>query len=123
MRDTRIDIECLGGNCPVQAEGSCLEGHRFYFRARGDQLQMTITREKTGEHPLTWWPNPDAVWYYSQRYGGGYAAGWVGEDVAGRFIAWAVDKFEMDVLKRPEWEESHRAGAGHVPEARAPDRR
>lgn len=37
----KIDIEFIGGNCPVQAEGT-IDGAPFYFRARGNGWRIGI---------------------------------------------------------------------------------
>ncbi|MEM1235222.1 MAG: hypothetical protein AAGH70_13960 [Pseudomonadota bacterium] len=39
-----IDIECLGGNCPVQAE-RLIDGEPFYFRARGESWLLSVGRD------------------------------------------------------------------------------
>ena len=42
-----LDIHSLGGNCPVQAEG-LIDGHPFFFRARGAHWSMTVGSPATG---------------------------------------------------------------------------
>ena len=71
-----LHIEWLGGNCPVQAEGS-VAGKAFYFRARGVRWTMGIGGDPVGE--------PE--WEMSEPYGGGpYDAGWMPDDEARGFI-------------------------------------
>lgn len=36
-----VDLECLGGNCPVQGEGSW-RGRSIYFRARADAWALSV---------------------------------------------------------------------------------
>lgn len=40
-----ITIDSIGGNCPVQAEGS-FDDKRFYFRARGEEWSFTVWSAK-----------------------------------------------------------------------------
>lgn len=73
MDDPQISVEYIGGNCPVQAEGT-IGGVEFYFRARGVHWSMSIG-------------GPDVVlspdWYHQEEWGDGpFAAGWMPEDVA-----------------------------------------
>jgi hypothetical protein len=75
-----VTITLIGGNCPVQAEGD-VDGHEFYFRARGNYWRMNIGGEVVC--------NPE--WSYEEPYGDEpYAAGWMSEDEARAFIAKAV---------------------------------
>lgn len=69
-------IDWIGGNCPVQAEGT-IAGKEFYFRARGERWSMSIGGDVVME--------PD--WYHEEPYGETqYAAGWMTEDEARSFI-------------------------------------
>ena len=78
-----VVIDWLGGNCPVQAEGT-VNGEPFYFRARGCWWSMSI-----GQQPVDA-PN----WHFEQEYGKGpYDAGWMPEDEARGFIAYAAQKW------------------------------
>lgn len=73
-------IDWLGGNCPVQAEGT-IDGQKFYFRARGSKWSFSVGGE------LIWSPD----WRYEEPYGDGpYAAGWMSEEAARAFIDKAV---------------------------------
>lgn len=79
-----VIIECLGGNCPVQAEGT-IDGIPFYFRARGEHWSMSIG-------------GPDAVgqpeWYHEEEFGDGpYDAGWMSEEDANKFIRQSANRF------------------------------
>lgn len=72
-----IIITSLGGNCPVQAEGT-IDGKEFYFRARGERWSMSIGGSDVVGDP---------EWYYEEDYGAGpFAAGWMSEDEARAFI-------------------------------------
>lgn len=42
-----IAIDTIGGNCPVQAEGT-FDGLHFYFRARGRHWQFHVAETKDG---------------------------------------------------------------------------
>lgn len=87
-----ININMLGGCCPVQAEGT-IDGKPFYFRARGSSWSMSI-----GGSDVV--GNPD--WYYQQAYGeDGFSAGWMTEVEALTFInesakLYIKDKNEMN---------------------------
>lgn len=85
-----LDVEWLGGNCPVQAEGwvGC---QKFYFRARGNRWTMSIG----GEDPVA-----SPALEYGESYGGDddlYAAGWMDEDEALAFIVKAVGQLELNI--------------------------
>ncbi len=68
MRDEQIVIDCIGGNCPVQAEGR-IGGVPFYFRARGRRWSMSIGGDDVVGEP---------EWYYEEPYGDTeFAAGWM----------------------------------------------
>lgn len=80
-----ILIDLLGGNCPVQAEGTA-DGEPFYFRARGERWSMEIGGALG-----------DPAWSYTQRYGTEkYAAGWMSEEEATAFIHEAVRRWRED---------------------------
>jgi len=65
-------IEWLGGNCPVQAEGT-FDGQPFYFRSRGSAVTCEVGEwEWLG--PVYEWPD----------------AGWISEDVARAYILTAL---------------------------------
>jgi hypothetical protein len=84
----RVEIEMIGGNCPVQADGK-IDGTPFYFRARGESWSIGIGGDVVGE--------PD--WYYEEDYPGGqFAAGWMTETEARAFIDQAAERY----LARPD---------------------
>jgi len=81
-----IDIEWLGGNCPVQAVGT-VEGLDFYFRARGSNWSIEIGKLPwmktlvTSETNLS--ENQDNVYFdYVESYGKWPDAGWIDENEA-----------------------------------------
>lgn len=75
-----LEIDILGGNCPVQAEG-LVDGKPFYFRARGCRWSMCIGGE----------PVSAPEWKMEEPYGEGpFDAGWMSEDEARGFIDMAV---------------------------------
>ena len=78
-----IQIDLLGGNCPVQAEGT-FNGIEFYFRARGEGWSIGVG----GETDLA----PD--WYFEQPYGTKkFAAGWMSVAEARAFIEVAARRW------------------------------
>jgi len=94
MSEVQIVIEQVGGNCPVQAEGT-INGVPFYFRARGKHWALHV-----GPDPLA-----DGSWVHRERYsdpsakgrfdsdpddGDPYAAGWMTVDEVRAFIAKAA---------------------------------
>jgi len=73
---SEIQITELGGNCPVQAEGT-IRGELFYFRARGNRWSLSIGSDPIGS----------PAWWMVEQYGEGpYDAGWMPEDDAEKFI-------------------------------------
>ncbi len=79
--DPEVVIDLLGGNCPVQAEGT-INGKEFYFRARGDSWSLGIG----GDNVVM-----DPEWSYEEDYGSNpFAAGWMTEGEARDFIAKAA---------------------------------
>ena len=94
--DVVIEIDEIGGNCPVQAEGR-IGGEPFYFRARGDSWSIGIGGKPIGE--------PD--WFYREPYGAGFEAGWMEVTEARAFIeqaarAWAAEKAGPQLEDSPE---------------------
>lgn len=84
MSDHGIHIEYIGGNCPVQSEGT-IGGKPFYFRARGRRWSMSI-----GGHDVV--SQPD--WYTEEPWGDGeFAAGWMPQHVALGKIAYAFGAY------------------------------
>src|SRR5688572_3651548 len=81
-----IEIDYLGGNCPVQAEGR-IDGKPFYFRARGMSWSLEI-----GAEPVR---NPE--WGYREDWGDTmFAAGWMDESEAMRLIEKGAELFRRD---------------------------
>ena len=74
-------ITTLGGNCPVQAEGT-VDGAPFYFRARWGSWRLAI-----GENCVGAKRSEDGIWVRKREYGDGrYDAGWMSEDEARAFL-------------------------------------
>src|SRR4051812_24067155 len=81
-----IIIDTIGGNCPVQAEGT-IDDWPFYFRARGSHWSLEVA--EPGFEPCG-----EAVWEHRAKYSDEqYAAGWMTEAEARAFIAQAVPLF------------------------------
>lgn len=79
----KLTIAWIGGNCPVQAEGT-IAGKPFYFRARFDSWSMRIGGDPVG--------NPE--WRYDEEYGDEpFAAGWMTEEEALAFIERAAEMY------------------------------
>ena len=78
-----IVVDQIGGNCPVQAEGT-VDTVPFYFRARRQAWTMGIGLDPVGE----------PSWHWSEPYGvGPYDAGWMPEDEARGFIQAAAERW------------------------------
>jgi hypothetical protein len=70
-------IDGIGGNCPVQGEGT-FDGKPFYFRARHESWSIGVGGEPVG--------NPE--WYASKDWGDGpFKAGWMPVETAREIIA------------------------------------
>lgn len=88
---TGIEIDWLGGNCPVQAEGR-IDGEPFYFRARGEHWRLDIGRVAFDSHP--------PLWRHEEAWGDGpFAAGWMPEDVAREMIAKGAELYRRARLE------------------------
>jgi hypothetical protein len=91
VTDRSIEIDWLGGNCPVQAEGK-IGGKPFYFRARGSAWAIAIG----GDLYATTFGNAtdSRGWLYQEEYPGGpFAAGWMSEAEARAFIEQAAQRY------------------------------
>jgi len=77
-----IEIDFLGGNCPVQAEGR-INGQRFYFRSRGQSWTLGIGGELI-ETP---------AWEHAEWYGEWPEAGWITTEQAEAFIRQAAERY------------------------------
>lgn len=89
-----IDIRQMGGQCPVQAEGT-VDGHPFYFRARGEAWSLSIAGPSGDVFG-------DDAWYYDEDYPGGeYAAGWMTYPEAEGFLRKAAEKYHAEKASEP----------------------
>lgn len=75
-----LSIDYLGGNCPVQAEGT-INGMPFYFRARGNMWSFGA-----GDDPVGAAMGLAVGWRATGEYGESYDASWMSEDDAMRII-------------------------------------
>jgi hypothetical protein len=78
-----IVIASLGGNCPVQAEGT-INDQPFYFRARGDHWSLNIGGADLILNP---------TWHYAEDYGQWPDAGWMSKEEAEAFIHKAAARY------------------------------
>lgn len=87
-----IVITELGGNCPVQGEGT-FDGVPFYFRARGNHWACRVggsTNMKADDCIY----GPGAHWSFVEEYGDEpYEAGWMEPDEARGFIHQAYERW------------------------------
>ena len=84
LSDSGIEIEWLGGNCPVQSEGT-VAGCPYYFHARGNRWSFEV-RTESSENP---------VWQHRENYGTWPEAGWITEDEARAFIVKAAALYRI----------------------------
>jgi hypothetical protein len=85
---SEVVIDWIGGNCPVQAEGT-IAGKEFYFRARGNTWSMSIGGEDVIGFP---------EWQMREQYGDEpFAAGWMDEETARGFIYEAAERYLKEV--------------------------
>lgn len=93
MTDPNVTIDFLGGNCPVQAEGA-IDGHTFYFRARGSHWSMEISGGTESLHTCLFQfgaPEWQIVWEYDERWGDWPDAGWMDDKDA----IWLIHRAAM----------------------------
>lgn len=97
-----LKIEMLGGNCPVQAEGT-VAGRPFYFRARGERWRMQVHPTVDSACPYIDWPEDEleaaaAIWERSAEWGDGpFAAGWMPEEEARAIIEKCAAEYEGEI--------------------------
>lgn len=91
---SEVIIDWIGGNCPVQAEGT-VGGYPFYFRARGQKWTFEVADNVLYDSAKAW----VAIFVHEESYGGGpYDAGWMTEDEALSFIAQAAERYLKEVF-------------------------
>lgn len=84
----KLQIDMIGGNCPVQAEGT-VNGVPFYFRARGQRWTFSA-----GQDPVAICTGRSGGFHYEEPYGAEkYDAGWMSEEEADGFIRAAAQRF------------------------------
>ena len=92
MTDRSIVIAWIGGNCPVQAEGT-IGGEPFYFRARDERWTIAIGGDVV-ENTFGRGAADQPSWLYEEEYSGGpSAAGWMTENEARTFIEEAAQRY------------------------------
>jgi hypothetical protein len=91
MAEPDVQIRCIGGNCPVQAEGT-INGEPFYFRARGEHWSIEVEGGFVLEDAEKGIPRHG--FYMEREYGDGpYDAGWMPVDEARGFITEAAEHY------------------------------
>ncbi len=86
-----IVIDWIGGNCPVQAEGT-IAGKPFYFRARGSKWRFSVGEAHMVDALVA------AEWEYQESYGEGpFDAGWMSEQEARGFIHAAAERYLKEI--------------------------
>jgi hypothetical protein len=98
LKQQGILIDEIGGACPLQAEGF-IDGHPFYFRARGDRWQIGLAAQGGTQDDAVqatiMRDLPPGYWYYEEDYGepNGFAAGWMPVREGLEFIEQAAQRF------------------------------
>lgn len=90
-----LTIDWIGGNCPVQAEGT-IAGKEFFFRARGNRWSFEVADGLSDDS--AWVAN----WLYEEPYNihEEFAAGWMTEEEARGFIHAAAICYISDLEKQ-----------------------
>lgn len=92
--ETIVNIGVIGGNCPLQAEGT-IDGVPFYFRARGRRWTMGIGKDPVGI--LTTIETKTDEWFAECTWGAErFAAGWMPEEEARRLIDWCASEYRQN---------------------------
>lgn len=84
LEATGATLANIGGNCPVQAEGT-VDGQAFYFRARGDEWKLWIG-------PADDWFT-ERAWSIEREYGKWPDAGWMPRHEALGFIVEGIEAY------------------------------
>ena len=113
-----LQISMIGGNCPVQAEGT-IDGKPFYFRARGMRWTMGVGGDPLGHPTDPSMERPD--WYAECTWGDvPFAAGWMSEAEARRLIEWCASEYVANASRNapeaPPAADLHPKATGHAPE-------
>ena len=88
-----LEVEYLGGNCPVQAEGT-VNGVPFYFRARGQHWSFAI-----GPDPVAVSLGWEEGFYRSEEWGDSlFAAGWMEQNIAMKIIEKCAAEYDSSLL-------------------------
>lgn len=85
----------VGGNCPVQGDGT-VDGHPWYFRARGAAWTFDIAEAAAADPVDVGWGTPG--WCAGAKYGTWPEAGWMSLGEAWAFIYQAVADFRAGKL-------------------------
>lgn len=80
---TTVVIDWIGGNCPVQAEGT-INHKPFYFRARGESWSLGIG----GTDPCG-----NAEWEHAEWFGTWPEAGWMTVEQAEALLRFAATRY------------------------------
>lgn len=95
-----ITVDSLGGQCPVQAEGSA-DTARWYFRARWAEWSIGLTLDATRD-PVDVDDNGEATFYHEELYGDGrYDAGYMPHDEARYFIVRELSRWRRTQAPQP----------------------
>lgn len=87
----------IGGMCPVQGWGT-VDGHPWYFRARGQRWSFSVAEDPKGD-PVDVWDRRVPGWHYEEPWGEDeFAAGYMDEEIAWGFIEACIAKLRANEL-------------------------
>lgn len=95
----------ISGMCPVQGDGT-IDGHPWYFRARGSRWEMVIAEDRDGD-PLDCYGGtrgfPAAPgWWMREPWGTGFDAGYMTPDEAWECASKGFAAFRTGTMNRIE---------------------
>ncbi|HWP43098.1 MAG TPA: hypothetical protein VNO14_07690, partial [Blastocatellia bacterium] len=95
--DKHLRIDYLGGECPVQAEGT-VDGKPFYFRARGRRWSFALSEDPNNSSP----DEETADFYVEEKYGDTpYAAGYMPIEAAESIIRRCAEEYLRSGIRPP----------------------
>lgn len=90
----------IGGMVPVQGEGT-VDGHPWYFRARGDHWEMVIA-DPCDADPVDVYGGGVAGWFARESWGTWPEAGYMPLQTAWAFAEATIMRFRAGTLERVE---------------------
>lgn len=89
-----VIVDWLSGLCPVQSNG-WIDGRAYYFKARGDQWHMSITRTESHNVDDALDYDDGKCWTHLEPYGKVPDAGYMPFIEALQFIEWCARQIRI----------------------------